>query len=372
MTGSVLAILMEPAPYSTGLIRELRAAWSGKLDVVYIGRNLTQAWTSPTGGVQATFLPEGKIAALRYVVNHLSRSAYDLLHLAGWGHPILLGSMLAAKVKGIPIVSETDTPPPRDEAVWRRLSKALLYPPLFALPTTFLPAGNLQTAYLKRYNVKDSHIVHGKMTVDTEAIAAFASKFAAPDRAEFRRRHGIPDTAKTVFLYLGRLEPFKGIPDLFDAYVRLRTQRSDVALMVAGSGSLELFVRDSAASLRSVHYLGHLSGEQVWEAYCAADVFVLPSRREPWGLVVNEAMAAGLPVIVSDNVGCVDDLVGHGVNGLIVSAGASSSLYTAMFELADNRVQRVRMGEEGKKRISGWTLTEEARIIASTWSDALA
>lgn len=370
--GSVLAIMMEPAPYSTGLIRELRAVWSGKLDVVYVGRNLTQTWANPPGEVQATFLPQGTLVALRYVVNRLSRSTYDLLHLAGWGHPILLGSMLAAAAKGIPIVSETDTPPPRDEAVWRRLSKALLYPPLFALPARFLPAGNRQTAYLKRYNVKDGHIIHGKMTVDTEAIATFASKFTAQDRAQFRRRHGIPDTVKTVFLYLGRLEPFKGIQDLFDAYIHLRAQRGDVALIVVGSGSLELFVHDAAASLRSVQYLGHLSGERVWEAYCAADVFVLPSRREPWGLVVNEAMATGLPVIVSDSVGCADDLVRHDVTGLIVRAGSSSSLHSAMLQLADDPARRIRMGEEGRKLIAGWTLAEEARIIASAWSAALA
>src|SRR5262249_32676203 len=163
---------------------------------------------------------------------------------------ILLGSMLAAAVRGIPIVAETDTPPPCHEALWRRWSKAILYPPLFAIPTTFLPAGYPQSAYLKRYNVKDRHIIHGKMTVDTEEIAAFASKFTAENRLDFRRRHGISDATNTAFLYLGRLEAFKGIHDLFDAFIRLRTQRNDVALMVAGSGSLEPFVRDATASLR--------------------------------------------------------------------------------------------------------------------------
>jgi glycosyltransferase involved in cell wall biosynthesis len=329
-------------------------------------------WANQPGEAQFGFLPDGNIAALRYVLRHLSRSAYDLLHIAGWGHPILLGSMLAAAARGIPIVSETDTPPPRGEAPWRRLIKAALYPPLFALPTKFLPAGNQQAAYLKQYYVDDGRIVRGKMTVDTKQIAAFASKFTARNRSEFRRRHGIPDRAGTVFLYLGRLEPFKGIQDLFDAFIRLRAQRNDVELIVAGSGSLDMFVRDAASSLRSVLYLGHLSGERVWEAYCAADVLVLPSRREPWGLVVNEAMAAGLPAIVSEDVGCADDLVHHGVTGMIVRAGASNSLHSALLKLADNPAQRIRMGERARELISGWTLAEEARIIASAWGDALA
>jgi glycosyltransferase involved in cell wall biosynthesis len=369
---SVLAILMEPAPYSTGLVRELRSAWSDKLDVVYVGRNLSQVWADQPDETQAGFLPEGNIAALRYVLKHLSRSAYDLLHIAGWGHPILMGAMLTAAMRGIPIIAETDTPPPRYEALWRRLSKAILYPALFALPTKFLPAGSRQAAYLRRYNVKARDIVHAKMTVDTEEIGAFAARFTAQNRSEFRRRHGIAGRTKTVFLYLGRLEPFKGIQDLFDAFIRLRTQRNDVALIVAGSGSLEQFVGDAAASLRSVHYLGHLVGERVWEAYSAVDVLVVPSRREPWGLVVNEAMAAGLPVIVSENVGCADDLVQHDVTGLVVKARMSGSLYSAMLDLADNPEKRTRFGAEARALISGWTLAEEARIIASAWRDALA
>lgn len=372
MTGSVLAILMEPAPYSTGLVQELRAAWPGKLDVVYIGRSLTQMWADPPSEIQATFLPEGTLAGLRYILSRLSTSAYDLLHLAGWGHPILLASMLAAAARGIPIVAETDTPAPRNEAGWRRLCKAILYPRLFALPSKFLPAGNRQATYLKRYNVDDRHIILSKMTVDTEKIAAFASKFTDQDRSEFRRRHGISDAAKTVFLNLGRLESYKGTVDVLEAYVRLRARRSDVALMIGGSGSLEPFVRDAAASVRSIHYLGHLNGKQVWQAYGAADALVLPSRRESWGLVINEAMAAGLPVIVSDSVGCVDDLVRDGVTGLIAESGASSSLYAAMLALADDPARRMRMGQEGRKLISGWTLAEEARIIASAWTAALA
>src|SRR5262249_34835188 len=108
---SVLAILMEPAPYSTGLVRELRSAWPGELDVVYVGRNLSQVWANLPGEAQVGFLPEGNVAALRYILKRLSRSAYDLLHIAGWGHPILLGSMLAAAARGIPIIAETDTPP---------------------------------------------------------------------------------------------------------------------------------------------------------------------------------------------------------------------------------------------------------------------
>ena len=186
-----------------------------------------------------------------------------------------------------------------------------------------LPAGTRQAAYLKKYNVKTPSIRLGKMTVDVASIQDFAAHYSPERRTAFRRNAGIADGVRTVFLFLSRLEDFKGIQDLFDAFIRLRTQRSDVALVIAGSGSLKRFVKDAAASLRSVHFVGHLSGDRIWEAYCASDVFVLPSRREPWGLVVNEAMAAGLPVIVTDVAGCTDDLVRDNVSGLSVPSPAT-------------------------------------------------
>jgi glycosyltransferase involved in cell wall biosynthesis len=371
MSAAVLAVYMEPAPYLTGLVRELRTAWNGRLDVLFIGRNLTQTWAEQPDQPTLDFLPENKLAALRQIGRQLRHSRYDLVHVAGWGHPVLMGAIILGALKNLPIISETDTQTPAREARWRRFAKMLIYPALFSLPRTFLPAGSRQAAYLKKYRVQDQSMRRGKMTVDVSQIVGFAGRYSADQKAMYRKGLGISDSVRTVFLYLGRLEDFKGIQDLFDAYMRLRTQRDDVALVIGGSGSLEGFVRDAADSLRSVHYLGHLTGDAVWEAYCAADVLVLPSRREPWGLVVNEAMAAGLPVIATDVVGCVDDLVRQDVTGLIVPAREPRFLNSAMSKIAANPAHRAKMGAEAKNLISDWTLAEEARIITSVWQEAL-
>jgi len=370
MSASVLVIMMEPAPYRTGLIRELRSLWTGALDVIYVGRNLTQAWAAADIG-DGHFLPKGKIAALREIARRIGSSRVDLVQVAGWGHPVLLGSILTAAAKGIPIVSETDTPAPLSEPGWRRWAKRALYPQLLGLPRLFLPAGSQQATYLQRFGVKDRNIRHGKLTVDVDAIKSFASHFDSQRRHDFRQRHGISDSVKTLFLYLGRLESFKGIQDLFDAFLRLRTDRNDVALMIAGSGSLRRFVEDASVALRSVHYLGHLTAECVWEAYCSADVFILPSRREPWGLVINEAMAAGLPVIASTAVGCIDDILRANRTGLTFRAGDTSSLLAAMRALAEDAETRRQMGREGRELISDWTLAEEARIMVAAWNEVL-
>lgn len=371
MRESVLAIYIEPAPYVTGLIKEVRAAWPGKLDVAFIARNLTQAWAiEGSDNHQMHFLPPKAGGAVREIWRRLSARDYDLVHLAGWGHPVLLGSMLAARTHGIPIVAETDTPSPSDERTWRRLAKKIIYPALLGLPRQFLPAGTRQASYLKMFGVPEERIQIGQMTVDVDRIGEFARVHGPCSRTTLRRQLKIADDA-VVFLFLGRLEVAKGLQDLFDAYVRLRTERSDIALLIAGSGSSERFAREAADAVRSVHFAGHLSGEQVWRAYCAADVFVLPTHRDSWGLAISEAMAAGLPVIVSDAAGCIDDLVRSGATGLVHQSRDSASLLSAMRRLAGDPAARLEMGAAGQQLISSWTLAEQARRVVSAWQKVI-
>ena len=364
---NVLAVYLEPAPYIIGLVRELKRAWPGKLDVSFVSPSLTQQWSIPNEDA-ASFLPAPNARALREIWRRLRSRDYDLVHLAGWGHPVLLGAMLAGRAARIPVTIESDTPPPRGEPRWRALAKRLLYPTLFKLPARFLPGGRGPSEYLRKFGVGDERMAAAQMTVDVEAIASFVNTRGPSARSELRRDLKITDRA-SVFLFLGRLESVKGIHELFDAWIGL--QGEDAVLLIAGSGSLERVVREAAAALRSVRYLGHLTGDDVWRAYASADVFVLPSRRDPWGLVVNEAMAAGLPVIVSDAVGCGDDLVVREVSGLVHRARDSRSLRDTMGALARDPERRRRMGVEGHRLISSWTLAEEARIVTQTWRQAL-
>ena len=92
---------------------------------------------------------------------------------------------------------------------------------------------------------------------------------------------------------------------------------------------------------------------------------------EPWGLVVNEAMAAGLPVIASERVGCVDDLVVDGKTGVVIGADSPSSLAKAMTRLADDAPLRQAMGVAARQRISSWTIEAEAKIVVGAWHRAL-
>jgi glycosyltransferase involved in cell wall biosynthesis len=129
---------------------------------------------------------------------------------------------------------------------------------------------------------------------------------------------------------------------------------------MAGSGELERELRAfcSQHELTNVVFTGFINQSELPSLYGAADIFVLPSQDEPWGLAVNEAMCAGLPVVVSREVGCVPDLVQEGVNGFTPAAGDVDGLACALGHLiADNDFRR-RQGEASLVRIRKWSHRE--------------
>jgi glycosyltransferase involved in cell wall biosynthesis len=148
------------------------------------------------------------------------------------------------------------------------------------------------------------------------------------DEAPARDRPPMDGT--TRYLFVGRLIERKGLDVLLDAFGRL----DGGELRIAGDGPLRPIVEAAAASDPRIRPIGHLAGEALVRAYREADVLVVPSLYEPWGLVVHEGLAYGLPVIASDQVGAADDLIERDVNGDVVAAGSADELCGAMSAIA--------------------------------------
>ena len=146
----------------------------------------------------------------------------------------------------------------------------------------------------------------------------------APEHPAVRQGTATPGVVR--YLYVGRLIERKGLDVLLEAFRRLEAGE----LWVAGDGPLRGEVEAAAAREPRLRLLGHLEGEALADVYREADVLIVPSYYEPWGLVVHEALAHGLPVIVSDQVGAGDDLVEPGANGYVVPAGSPQALAEAM------------------------------------------
>ena len=363
-----LLIYIEPTSYLMPLWHEIRAHTDGKARIVFLEENLTQSWgldLQDDAGV--TILRGTRWAKFKALLRSIRRKDVELVHLAGWGHPLLLAALIAAWLWRIPVTMETDTPLPVGLPVWKRTLKRVTYPLLFKLPAMFLPGGTRQAAYLRYYGVPANRIQVAQMTVDVAAISAHADQIDAGRRSQLRATWGLPAEA-VVFLYVGRLEPHKGIQELLGAFAMQNETQQPVALLLVGNGSMQGGLTKAALADARICCTGRLSGNALLDAYAAADVFVLPSRFEPWGLVVNEAMACGLPVIATDRVGCSDDLVIEGKTGLLVPAESAKALACAMATLYEAPSLRDKMGGSARVLIAGWTIQTEAEIMVNTWN----
>ncbi len=153
--------------------------------------------------------------------------------------------------------------------------------------------------------------------------------------------------AETIFLFCGQMVARKGVDVLLRAFARLVGENLPARLELVGrEADLPAFMAQVSSNVRSrVSYLGFKSPADLPAAFARADVFVLPSRHDGWGVVVNQALGAGLPVICSDAVGAGHDLIERNVNGMIVPAGDVDSLTAAMRRLAESPELRRTFGQ---------------------------
>lgn len=366
-SGSLL-VYIEPTGYVVAQIDALRNAWPGRVDPLFLTENLSQDWGISPSGLGGRRLSSNRLAAVAEIWNLLRSGRYNLVHLAGWGDPLQLTAMLIAWARGIPVTIESDTFEDSASSSLRRMIKRLLYPRLFRLPGLFLPGGHPQSDYLARFEVPSARRRVAQMTVNVEGIRSHHALNGAASRRSLRAALGIPEAA-TVFIFVGRLELHKGVKDLLIAFDNLGSP--DRHLLIVGDGTLNRSVKDFAERNTCIHALGRLGAEDLLAAYAASDVLVLPSHREPWGLVVNEALACDLPVLVSDRVGCAYDLVMGRGSGLIFQAQSVEELTDALRRMSQMATGRHVMVAAARETISKWTMSASAALITSAWREVL-
>jgi glycosyltransferase involved in cell wall biosynthesis len=160
------------------------------------------------------------------------------------------------------------------------------------------------------------------------------------------------------FLFAGRFVQAKGVFDLLTAYATLPEElRHDVGLVLVGDGEEldELRRRSRGITPGNVLFPGFLQRDDLPAVYALAEALVFPTHTDPWGLVVNEALACGLPVIASDVAGCVADLVRERENGFVVAPRDTEALSRAMLELASAPGLRCKMSHRSREIGSHFT-----------------
>lgn len=188
--------------------------------------------------------------------------------------------------------------------------------------------------------------------------------------ASLRRKFDIPQNS-LVFLYVGQLIERKGVGALVESFASLLETFPNIQLVVVGKGPLEKDLKAPICQKFSerVTFIGHVEYNELPSIYAMSDVFILPSVEEVWGLVVNEAMACGLPVLVSKNAGCVDDLVLSGVNGYVFTPSALgiSNALKKVASLPSSRLKK--MGRESLRIISRHSDLKSARLLQVRWGE---
>lgn len=216
--------------------------------------------------------------------------------------------------------------------------------------------------YLKTFKVVQDRIFVAPNAVDVERFSKGAEQ-ALRDPG-LRQRLGLP---QRYLLYVGRFVRAKGVLDLITAYATLPEDlRREVGLVLAGDGEEveQLVERGGKIHPGVVFFPGFLQRDQLSAFYALAEALVFPTHTDPWGLVVNEAMACGLPVIATDVAGCVADLLRDGENGYVVRAGDREGLSRAMGRLLS-------AAELQKEQMRHRSLEISSRFTPQAWAEGV-
>jgi glycosyltransferase involved in cell wall biosynthesis len=220
--------------------------------------------------------------------------------------------------------------------------------------------------YFLNYGLKSNQLKEAHHAVENERFQNTDRRYSA--KALRRRDELNIAPGSVVFLYAGKLSPKKGVYILLNAFKELANEQAH--LLIVGNGPLENKLKTSYDSLNNVTFIDFQNQSVMPVVYQMCDVFVLPSfgPGESWGLAVNEAMASGKPVIVSDRCGCAIDLVDNGVNGYLFKAGNSDELSSKMKSMIENKNQIASFGKESLSKIIKFSFQEFVSAIENSIS----
>lgn len=211
--------------------------------------------------------------------------------------------------------------------------------------------------YFEKYGLKSNQLCFAPHAVDNDNFSL--------KRANIRKHLGISEEI-VVILFTGKFNSNKNPMLLLETFLDISP--SNAALLFVGSGQLEkhLKARASEYSSLGIYFLPFQDPTEMPAVYQACDLFCMPSKHETWGLAVNEAMAAGKAVIVSDHVGCATDLINES-NGLIFKRNDKDDLTTKLKLLISDKALLAKKGNASKAIISAWNFDIQTNLILNAF-----
>jgi len=301
----------------------------------------------------------------------ISQNHWDAIVIyTGYVYASFWITVAATKIKGRALLFGTDAHEirARDRRFWKASLKALFWPYLFRLADVVIVPSTGGVQLMRRIGIPDDRIVLTPYVVDNNWWLEQASR---TDPTLTRSLWDIPCDAPVV-LFCAKLQPWKRPQDALHAFAQADIPES--FLIFAGEGPLRKTLQEEAQALgiaERVRFLGFVNQSRLPAVYRAADILVLPSEYEPFGVVVNEAMLCGRPVIVSDRVGARYDLVREGETGFVYPCGDVKALARILREVLPDRERLKRMGEAARKRMETWSPRENVEAFVQAVEKAV-
>jgi glycosyltransferase involved in cell wall biosynthesis len=285
----------------------------------------------------------------------LGRGRFDAVIVNGWQLKTYWQAVRAARRRGIPVMVRGDSQLETARSAVRRATKRVVYPRLLRAFDAFLAVGCRSAEYYKHYGVAADRIYGSPHCVDNRWFEA-ASGLSRSRTAAIRRDLGMPADA-IVFAFAAKLIEKKRPQDFVAALTSAGLEHPRVWGLIVGDGPLRADVDAQVAQSKArIRTAGFRNQRAMPAMYAAADAFVLASDgAETWGLVVNEAMACGVPAIVSDAAGCHPDLIIEGRTGFGYRCGDVSALAALMSRAAADPARLRAMGVAARAHIRAYS-----------------
>ncbi|WP_121809525.1 glycosyltransferase family 4 protein [Mucilaginibacter kameinonensis] len=300
------------------------------------------------------------------LINQVKNWQPDAILVYGWAYNSHLKVIRHFKNK-IPLYFRGDSTLLDGQTGFKNLLRSLALRWVYSHVDYVFYVGTNNKAYFQKYGLKNDQLFFAPHAIDNSRFAADRSQEAI----EIRSGLGIKPNDR-VILFAGKLEEKKSPQMLLDAFLSMGIPNAH--LLFVGNGPLENSLKASAADSEKVHFLPFQNQSAMPAIYQACNIFCLPSKgpNETWGLAVNEAMAAGRPVLVSDKCGCAIDLVDSGINGEMFEAGSRSSLIQKLSLLLENKTGLSTLGNNAKTKVASWSFEIQAETILKTLKNTYA
>jgi glycosyltransferase involved in cell wall biosynthesis len=296
------------------------------------------------------------------VARRLKAGRFDALWVHGYNRASHWAAMFAAKRLGRAVLvrdEATQVSAPRSLA--KRAVKQAFFRALDRLVDGYLAIGSLNRDYYLAHGIAAAKLFAMPYAVDNAFFQANVAR-AAAERAILRARLGLTP-GRPVILFAAKLIARKRPFDVLEAFAKLAGDEAARApyLLFAGDGALRPALEAAVArsGLADVHLLGFQSQAALAALYDLADLLVLPSERESWGLVVNEAMNAGCAIVVNDRIGAGADLVRGGDNGFVYPCGDVAALAVSLRSVLRDPARCRAMGQRSRALIDHWSFAED-------------